>query len=101
SCDYFLCTCIYCCVSDPVKGMKEKKRVCKPGGKILLLEHMRSDNLINGKGMDVINPIVVGTYGANINRRTMQIIKQSGLKIVNEKHLLGSVMRRLSLSPNK
>ncbi|HLR22923.1 MAG TPA: class I SAM-dependent methyltransferase [Pseudogracilibacillus sp.] len=99
--DFVVATCVYCSVPDPVQGMKEMRRVCKPGGKILLLEHMRSDNLIIGKAMDVINPIVVGTYGANINRRTMQNIKQSGLKIENEKHLLGSVMRRLSLSPNK
>src|SRR5699024_7377347 len=92
---------VYYSVSDPIRGMNEMLRVCKPGRKILLLEHMRSDNPILGKAMDVINPIVVGTYGANINRRTIQNIERAGLKVENEVHLFGSVMRRLSLSPNK
>jgi len=99
--DFVVATCVYCSVPDPVQGMKEMRRVCKPDGKILLLEHMRSDNAILGKAMDVMNPIVVGTYGANINRRTMQNIKRAGLKVVNEERLLGSIMRRLSLDPNK
>src|SRR5699024_7506345 len=46
--DFVVATCVYCSVPDPVQGMKEMRRVCKPGGKILLLEHMRSDNLIIG-----------------------------------------------------
>ena len=99
--DFVTATCVYCSVPDPVQGMKEMRRVCKPDGEILLLEHMRSDNPILGKAMDIMNPIVVGTYGANINRRTMQNIKRAGLKVKNERRLLGSVMRRLSLSPNK
>jgi len=99
--DFIVATCVYCSVPNPVQGMKEMRRVCKPDGEILLLEHMRSDNPVLGKVMDVVNPIVVGTYGANINRRTMQNIKRAGLRIRNEKHLFGSVMRSLSLSPNK
>jgi len=69
--DFVVATWVYCSVPDPVQGMKEMRRVCKP-------DDMQSDNPILGKAMDVINPIVVGTYGANINRRTMQNIKQAG-----------------------
>src|SRR5699024_12294937 len=99
--DFFTATCVYCSVPDPVQGMKEMRRVCKPDGEILLLEHMRSDNPILGKAMDIMNPIVVGTYGANINRRTIQNNKRAGLKDKNERRLHGSVMKCLSLSPNK
>ncbi|HLR73507.1 MAG TPA: class I SAM-dependent methyltransferase [Pseudogracilibacillus sp.] len=99
--DFIVATCVYCSVPNPAQGMKEMRRVCKPDGEILLLEHMRSDNPILGKAMDVINPIVVGTYGANINRRTMENINRAGLSVKSEERLLGSVMRRLLLSPNK
>src|SRR5699024_4227325 len=99
--DFIVATCVYCSVPDPIQGIKEMRLVCKPGGIILLLEHMRSDNPILGKAMDVIKPIVVGTYGANINRRPIQNLQRAGLKVENEVHLFGSVMRRLSLSPNK
>ena len=40
------CTRLYLvnCVSDPVKVVSEMRRVCKPGGKIVILNHFRSAN---------------------------------------------------------
>ena len=32
------------CVSDPLKVVREMCRVCKPGGKIVILNHFRSTN---------------------------------------------------------
>ena len=32
------------CVPDPVKVVREMRRVCKPGGKIVILNHFRSAN---------------------------------------------------------
>lgn len=95
--DFVVATCVYCSVPNPIKGMEEMKRVCKPNGRILLLEHMRSENPILGKVMDLLNPLVVGTYGANINRRTMTNIDKAGLKVEKEEQLLGTIMRRLVL----
>ncbi len=39
--DTVFATFVFCSVPDPVAGLKELKRVCKPEGKLLLLEHMR------------------------------------------------------------
>ncbi|HJV46176.1 MAG TPA: methyltransferase domain-containing protein [Bacillota bacterium] len=99
--DYVVATCVYCSVPDPIAGLKEMRRVCKPGGKVLLLEHMRSDHPVLGWVMDRLNPITVSMYGANINRRTIENIKKAGFIIVEEEKLMGSIMRRLTLSPNK
>src|SRR5699024_10388272 len=51
--DFIVATCVYCSVPNPVQGMKEMRRVCKPDGEIFLLEHMRSNNPVLGKAMDV------------------------------------------------
>lgn len=32
--DMVFTTCVFCSVPDPVKGLKEIRRVCKPNGKI-------------------------------------------------------------------
>lgn len=99
--DFVVSTCVYCSVPDPVKGLKEMRRVCKPEGKIVMLEHMRSENPVLGPVMDLLNPAVVTLWGANINRRTLDNIKKAGLVIEKNEELLGTIMRRLVLSPDK
>ena len=69
----------FCSVRDPVLGLQELKRIVKPGGQILLLEHMRSSNEMVGMIMDALNPLVVRVMGANINRRTVENVRKSGL----------------------
>ncbi|MFG6114668.1 class I SAM-dependent methyltransferase [Halobacillus sp. MO56] len=99
--DTVVSTCVFCSVPDPVQGLKEIRRVTKNEGKVIMLEHMRSDNEIVGKAMDILNPIGLNIVGANINRKTMENIEQAGMKVENEEFLMSSIMRRLILSPNK
>ncbi|RCW69794.1 phosphatidylethanolamine N-methyltransferase /phosphatidyl-N-methylethanolamine N-methyltransferase [Saliterribacillus persicus] len=96
--DTIISTCVFCSVPDPVQGLKEIHRVLKPSGKVLMLEHMRSDHPVIGKGMDFLNPIGLHIVGANINRRTMENIEQSGLKVESQVFLMGSVMRKITLT---
>ncbi|MEM1503623.1 class I SAM-dependent methyltransferase [Domibacillus sp. 8LH] len=95
--DTVVTACVFCSVPDPIQGLKEIKRVLKPGGKILMLEHMRSDNTALGKLMDAANPLIVRIWGANINRKTMENIQVAGLKVKQEKQLMGSIRRELTL----
>jgi hypothetical protein len=46
-----------------------------------LLEHMRSPNPTMGRVMDLLNPLVVGMMGANINRRTVENVQKAGLEL--------------------
>lgn len=96
--DYVIATCVFCSVPDPIAGMKEMLRVCKPKGTILLLEHMRSENPIVGKVMDILNPLMVRVTGANINRRTLKNIENAGLTIVKNECLFSSIVRRLTIT---
>lgn len=79
--DTAIATCVFCSVPDPVRGLRELNRVVKPNGKILLLDHVRIDQPIIGRLMDVLNPIVVRLWGANINRRTIENVQRAGLCI--------------------
>ena len=45
--DTIVSTFVFCSVPDPIKGLKEIKSVCKPNGKLLLLEHVLSSNRFN------------------------------------------------------
>ena len=79
--DTVVATCVFCSVPDPVKGLQEIRRVCKPGGQVLLLEHVRSNNPLLGKLMDIIDPLTVRMMGPHINRRTVENVTTAGLHI--------------------
>jgi ubiquinone/menaquinone biosynthesis C-methylase UbiE len=97
--DTVFATFVFCSVPDPVKGLIELKRVCKSGGKLYLIEHMRPDNPFLGFIFDVINPLVVRIVGANINRRTINNIRDAGWKITLEEKLSTDVVRWIEATP--
>lgn len=87
-------TCVFCSVPDAVLGLREVKRVTKPGGQVLLLQHVRSESPLVGKLMDLLNPLVVRMTGSNINRRTVEDVQQAGLAIDQVKNLgMGDVFK--------
>ena len=97
--DTVLATCVFCSVPDPIQGLQEARRVCKPNGKIILLEHVRSDNPILGLLMDLANPISLHVVGSNINRKTVDNILKSGLAIEQDINISANILRLIIARP--
>lgn len=90
--DAVVATCVFCSVPEPVAGLREALRVLKPGGRVLLLEHVRSENTVVGKVMDLLNPIAVRLSGANINRRTIENVRAAGFAdVAISSHVFGLI----------
>ncbi len=79
--DYVICTFVLCSVPDPVKALKEMKRVCKKNGKIIMIEHMLSKHKLIAFFEHLHNPITRFLFGFNVNRKTDENVKKAGLKI--------------------
>ena len=97
--DTVVSTCVFCSVPDPVRGLSEVRRVCKEDGKIILLEHMRSDNQLLGLLMDVLNPISLYFIGSNINRRTLENITAAGIKTEKVEEIMGKIVKLIVARP--
>lgn len=92
--DYVVSTFVFCSVPDPVRGLQEVRRVLRKQGTALFLEHVRSENRILGYIMDLLNPVVRSIVGPNINRRTVENIKNAGLEIISVEDMGSSTIMK-------
>lgn len=81
--DTVIASFVFCSVPSAVKGLKELYRVCKPGGQVILLEHVLSSYSVIAALMNLLNPIVVALVGANINRNTVKNVKACAFSSVH------------------
>jgi ubiquinone/menaquinone biosynthesis C-methylase UbiE len=84
---------VFCSVPSAVKGLKELYRVCKPGGQVLLLEHVLSSKPVIAGIMNLINPVVVALLGANINRNTVKNVKACAFASVRVDEHSGDIIK--------
>jgi ubiquinone/menaquinone biosynthesis C-methylase UbiE len=85
SLDAVVCTLVLCTVPDPEKALENFMKWLKPGGKLVILEHIRSHNPTRGKLQDLFNPIWKKVAdGCHLNRPTDQLLARSGFQPVRE-----------------
>lgn len=98
--DYVVTTFVLCSIPDPVKALKEMRRILKPSGEMINLEHMRSINRFIAWYEDLINPIIVSITGINVNRKTVENVVKAGFTIKDVKNLLlKDIFRRIRSKP--
>lgn len=91
--DTVICSFVFCSVPSAIKGLKELYRVCKPGGQVLLLEHVLSSKRVIAGIMNLVNPIVVALVGANINRNTVKNVKACAFASVRVDEHSGDIIK--------
>ena len=81
--DTVTATCVFCSVADPVAGLREARRVVKPTGQVLLLEHVRPRHRVLGWLFDLLSPLTRRLFGPSINRRTEENVAAASLRIID------------------
>lgn len=80
--DHAVCTLVLCTVSDQARALSELRRVLKPGGVLLFLEHVRSDDPNVARWQDRLHPLWVRCgHGCHCNRRTLDAILAAGFQV--------------------
>jgi ubiquinone/menaquinone biosynthesis C-methylase UbiE len=83
--DTVVVTFVLCSVPQQEAALAEITRVLKPGGRLLFLEHVRSDDEKLAKWQDRITPLY-NVVGCNPNRDTLAAIEASALAVETVKH---------------
>jgi phosphatidylethanolamine/phosphatidyl-N-methylethanolamine N-methyltransferase len=55
--DHVIATYVISAVPDPVKTLQEMRRVCKPRGHLVILNHFKSDNPVIGAMEEMLAPV--------------------------------------------
>jgi ubiquinone/menaquinone biosynthesis C-methylase UbiE len=75
---------VLCTVDRPHRVLAEARRVLKPGGRMLLLEHVRADGPW-GRFQDLTTPLHrFVSCGCAPNRRTAQAVRDAGFVLYEE-----------------
>jgi ubiquinone/menaquinone biosynthesis C-methylase UbiE len=82
--DAAFATLVFCSIPNPENAFRELQRIVKPNGKIVLLEHVRPNNLL-GYAFDFLNIFTVALIEDHFNRRTAQLAENAGLKVLEVK----------------
>lgn len=82
SCDTVVATLLFCSVGCPACGFEEIRRVLRPDGRYLFLEHVRPTHRRMARFFDRINPLWNQlSRGCNLNRTTLATLEAAGFQL--------------------
>jgi ubiquinone/menaquinone biosynthesis C-methylase UbiE len=85
--DFAVSTLVLCTVVDQPRALAEMRRVLKPGGELLFLEHVRSDDPALARWQDRLHGVQVRIgHGCHCNRRTLDGIRAAGFQTSELRH---------------
>ncbi len=83
--DYVIDSLGLCTYPNPIKALQEMKRACKRNGRILLLEHGKSNNKFIVKWQKWREPKHKMVAGCHLLRNPLKLVNEGGLEITKHK----------------
>ena len=85
--DTVISTLVLCTVDDQLRALRELRRVLRPGGRLLFVEHIRSDDEKLARLQDRMLPINIRIgHGCHCNRPTLDGIRNAGFDVTELWH---------------
>lgn len=93
--DTVVCTFSLCNIPDPERALSEMRRVLRPGGRVILVDHVRSTSRPIYWLQKAIEPISLRIDGDYLTRRPAELVEQLGFQIVERDRLRRGILERL------
>jgi ubiquinone/menaquinone biosynthesis C-methylase UbiE len=90
-----------CSFMHPVTALREMRRVCRPGGRIRLLEHGRSSWEWAGRFQDRHAADMLKQSGCHWNQEPQQLVVEAGLRITRAERAFFGVFHMIEANPAK
>lgn len=90
--DTVLTVCTFCSVPNPVQGLKELYRVLKPGGQLLMFEHVRSKMGPFAFFLDIMTGLT-RKIGPDLNRDTVGNVRLAGFLLRREENVYLDIVK--------
>src|SRR6478609_11597113 len=85
--DVAVSTLVLCTVDDQPRALNELRRVLRPGGRLLFMEHVRADDPKLARLQDRMLPINRRiAHGCHCNRPTLETIRAAGFEVTELEH---------------
>ena len=88
-----------CTIPDPAAALRELARVCRPDGRIILLEHVRSPVWPICAIERLLSPLQERVIGCHLTRETIDTARRAGFAIESERRRLLGVVRLVVARP--
>lgn len=98
--DTVVCALALCTIPSPAAALGEMRRVLRPGGTLLLLDHIGSDWPPVYAVQWLLERITIRSAGEHFTRRQLPLVKAAGFQVVESERLkAGSVERIHAVKP--
>lgn len=88
---------VFCSVADVDRGLRELKRVLRPEGRLLMLEHVQARSRLGARVLDRMQPAwTLISGGCHPNRDTVAAVQRAGFVIDADSFRARGLMRRFS-----
>lgn len=94
--DTVVCTLGLCAVPDERAAIIEARRVLRPGGRLLLLDHIVSNRWLIRVGQRLVEMVTIRTAGEHMTRRPRPLVEAVGLVVEESERLKGGTVERLA-----
>ena len=84
--DVAVSTLVLCGVDDQPRALRELRRVLRPGGQLLFIEHVRSGDPGQARSQDRMNGLNRFVVGCDCNRPTLDSIQDAGFTVTRVEH---------------